>query len=98
MGLIPATNTRWGESLLLARCMFEPYLVRPRRHSSSDRLLNKFGPIRIGPGALLVSTPSPRTWSNSIWGPRPIVCSGDFTPIHTYINIIKAKVEKKKFN
>ena len=34
--------------------MFEPYLARPRSHSSSDRLLNKFGPIRVGPEAFLV--------------------------------------------
>ena len=44
--------------------MFEPYLVRLRRHFSSDRLLNIFRPIRIGPGALLAPMPSPRTWSN----------------------------------
>ena len=80
MGFIPATNTRWGESLLLAECMFESYLLRLRRHSSLDRLLNNFGLIRIGPGAILVPTPSSRTWLNSIWGPRPIVCFGDFTP------------------
>ena len=72
MGLIPTTNTNWSDSLLLIGCMFEPYLARLRRHFSSDCLLNKFGPIRIGPGALLVPTPSPRTWSNSIWGPRPL--------------------------
>ena len=28
----------WSESLLLVRCMSEPYLARPRRHPSSDRL------------------------------------------------------------
>ena len=50
--------------------MFESYLVRPRKHFSSDRLLNIFGPIRIGPGALLAPTPSPRTWSNFYMGPK----------------------------
>ena len=57
--------------------MFEPYLVRPRRHFSSNRLLNIFGPIRIGPGALLAPMPSPRTWSNFPTGPKaPYVILG----------------------
>ena len=50
--------------------MFEPYLVRPRRHFSLDHLLNNFGPIRIGPGALLAPTPSPWTWLNFYMGPK----------------------------
>ena len=54
MGLVPATNTCWSDSLLLVECTFESYLARPRRHSSSNCLLNKFGPIRVGPEALLV--------------------------------------------
>ena len=28
--------------------MLGPYLVRPRRHSSSEIFLNKFGLIRVG--------------------------------------------------
>ena len=42
--------------------MSEPYLARPRRHSSSNRLLNKFWPIRIGPGALFGAHTSSSDW------------------------------------
>ena len=59
--------------------MFEPYLLRPKRHSSSDRLLNIFKPTRTGPDALLVSMPSPRT-ELTIWcGTQGPLC--DFGPL-----------------
>ena len=70
MGLIPATNTRGSDSLLLVGCMSEPYLARPRRHSSSNRLLNKFGPIRIGPGALFGSHTFSSDWVELYRGPK----------------------------
>ena len=52
--------------------MFKSYLVRPRRHFSSNRPLNIFGPIRIGPRVLLAPTPSPRMRSNFYMGPKAI--------------------------
>ena len=70
MGLIPATNTRGSDSLLLVGCMSKPYLARSRRHSSSDRLLNKFGPIRIGPGALFGAHTFSSDWVELYRGPK----------------------------
>ena len=53
--LILATNICWSDSFLLVGCMVGPYLARPRRHSSSDHFLDKFGLMRVGPEVLLAT-------------------------------------------
>ena len=68
--------------------MFEPYLVRSRRHFSSDHLLNIFRPTRFGPGALLAPMPSPRTWSNFPYGTQGLLYDlGSFTPTRFFWNL-----------
>ena len=62
--------------------MFETYLLRLRRHFSSDRLLNIFRPTRAGPVVLLAPTSSPRTGSIFLYGAQGPLCDLGPLPLH----------------